>query len=278
MKRITKILGITVMVMVIAIGFVGCPEEEKPNDFNIVGTYSFILNNNKCTWVFNSSDKTYEIDRPNLQKISGTWSVSGKEITLKTDSAVGALNETFTISEDGDNVTLTFKGNAQVSMIFTNISVVGKSLTLMREAVANPFIVVSVSVSPAGTDNTHNLAIREDGTLWAWGDDTFGQLGLSTGAYTPTQVGTATNWESILAANLYTFAIRKDGTLWAWGYNTGGGLGLGDTTDRDTPTQVGTATNWESVWAGNKSILAIRKDGTLWAWGRGSTPTQIFLP
>jgi len=119
----------------------------------------------------------------------------------------------------------------------------------------------------------HTGAIKNDGTLWAWGGNGHGQLGLgdtterSTPTHTPTQVETATNWASVSCGHWHTLAIKTDGTLWAWGDNNVGQLGLGDTTERSTPTQVETATNWASVSCGNDHTLAIKTDGTLWAWG-----------
>ena len=98
----------------------------------------------------------------------------------------------------------------------------------------------------AGDD--HTVAVKTDGTLWAWGSTT-GQLGdgTTTDRSSPVQVGTATNWASVAAGNDHTVAVKTDGTLWAWGDNDSGQLGDGTTTNRSSPVQVGTATNWASV-------------------------------
>ncbi|MCL2680267.1 MAG: hypothetical protein FWF11_02160, partial [Coriobacteriia bacterium] len=117
----------------------------------------------------------------------------------------------------------------------------------------------------------HSLALRSDGTLWAWGSNANGMTGLDTATgnqLTPAQVGTATNWKSISAGNIHSLAIATDGTLWAWGWNLDGRTGLGtDAGIQTTPAQVGTATNWTAVSAGTSHSLALRSDGTLWSWG-----------
>lgn len=116
---------------------------------------------------------------------------------------------------------------------------------------------------------THSVGIKTDGTLWAWGDNGYGQLGDGTtiSKNTPTQIGSANNWESISASGGFTVAIKTNGTLWAWGNNTFGQLGDGTTTNRTTPTQIGTATNWNSVATGEGFALAVKDNGTLWSWG-----------
>lgn len=130
---------------------------------------------------------------------------------------------------------------------------------------------VKVSSGP-----THTLAIQSNGTLWAWGSNTFGQLGLNsaTNAYlTPIQVGTASNWAQISARVNASIAIQSDGTLWTWGMNTYGQLGLGDTTDRNSPTQISSTIKWSNIIDGAPSgyfMAAIQSNGTLWAWGLNS--------
>jgi alpha-tubulin suppressor-like RCC1 family protein len=111
--------------------------------------------------------------------------------------------------------------------------------------------------------------VRQDGTLWAWGQNDHGQLGLgtTTNQSAPTPVGTITTWASVSAGYGHTLALRQDGTLWAWGLNGYGQLGLGTRTDQRTPAQVGTATTWRSLAVGSTHSLALDQAGSLWAWG-----------
>ena len=117
--------------------------------------------------------------------------------------------------------------------------------------------------------STHTIAIKTDGTLWAWGYNGYVLLGDGTynGTNSPVQIGTASNWASISTGWSHTIALKTDGTLWAWGYNGDGELGDGTTTDKNSPVQIGTATNWASVGAGSFHSIAIKTDGSLWAWG-----------
>lgn len=123
-----------------------------------------------------------------------------------------------------------------------------------------------VKVSSKGNST---IAIKNNGTLWAWGLNNSGQLGDGTNINRsiPVQIGTSNNWKHISAGYTSCYAIKNDGTLWAWGYNGAGHLGDGTLINRNVPTQIGTSNDWKIVEAGNYSILALKNNGTLWAWG-----------
>lgn len=114
------------------------------------------------------------------------------------------------------------------------------------------------------------FAIKADGTLWSWGSNTYGQLGLNDTAYrsSPTQVGSLTNWSYMSGyPGQYGVAVKTDGTLWSWGYNPDGRLGTNDLVYRSSPVQVGALTNWSKVSGGSSFVTSIKTDGTLWSWG-----------
>ena len=119
---------------------------------------------------------------------------------------------------------------------------------------------------------SHTLALKTDGTLWAWGGNGVGQLGdgSTLRKLSPVQIGTDTDWVLISAASNYSHAIKSDGTLWGWGANGNGALGLGDTFDRSSPSKVGSETDWSYITAAAHS-LALKTDCTLWAWGDNIT-------
>lgn len=117
----------------------------------------------------------------------------------------------------------------------------------------------------------HSAALRDDGTVWTWGDNAQGQLGVGSGpdSVTPVQVPLS-GVTAIAAGGYHTLALRSDGTVWAWGHQAGG-LGDGTTTSpRTTPVQVSGLTNVVGIAAGRAHSLAVRGDGTVWAWGTNS--------
>lgn len=107
-------------------------------------------------------------------------------------------------------------------------------------------------------------AVKTTGTLWMWGYNIYGQLGLGNTASrsSPTQVGSLTTWAYVKCGQEHSLAVKTDGTLWAWGRNIFGELGQGDTTNRSSPVQIGSATNWlkaiDALDAGYRASIAIR--------------------
>jgi len=123
--------------------------------------------------------------------------------------------------------------------------------------------------------NLHTIALKTDGTLWAWGRNTVGQLGINITYYSyssPKQVGALTTWASVNMKEADTSAaVRTNGTLWTWGLNSFGQLGIGNTTDYSSPKQVGALTNWSTkTIMSYYNCFAIKTDGTLWTWGWGN--------
>lgn len=127
---------------------------------------------------------------------------------------------------------------------------------------------------------SHSLAIATNGTLWAWGSNSNGQLGNNaSGSGSPTvgnvtaprQVTQDADWNLVAAGGLHTLAVRKDGTLWAWGANSDGQLGDGSGSDDVlSPKQIGLERTWTSISAGDGHSAALKADNSLWTWGRNA--------
>jgi alpha-tubulin suppressor-like RCC1 family protein len=157
-------------------------------------------------------------------------------------------------------------------------SVVTVSVTLETRGGLSTSKVFTLSTNPCpvpalSTSGSHSLALRADGTVWAWGNNEEGELGdgTTTERSQPVQVSGVDSVTAISAGSAYSLALRADGTVWAWGSNTDGQLGDGSITQRLTPVQVSGLTGVTAIFTGSKLLnaysLALRGDGTVWAWG-----------
>jgi alpha-tubulin suppressor-like RCC1 family protein len=138
-----------------------------------------------------------------------------------------------------------------------------------------------VSISAGGTV----LGIKTNGTLWSWGQNSYGQLGHNTGPESPdyiqshrsvpTQIGALTNWLKVSAGST-CMLIKSNGTLWHTGDSNGGGISVGPPLgpyyfNKSSPVQVGSDTNWSDAKVGgqNGNVRALKTNGELWVWGSG---------
>lgn len=129
----------------------------------------------------------------------------------------------------------------------------------------------TISVSAGGW---HVLALDDDGTVWAWGDNSYGKLGIgilgdptaTSGMGDPQKVP-IDNVVAISAGGYDSYALKKDGTVWAWGYGGDGRLGDGSSQSSPVPVQVKGITDVISIAAGPFNCYALKRDGTVWAWG-----------
>ena len=116
------------------------------------------------------------------------------------------------------------------------------------------------------------LNIKNDGSLWGWGQNNKGQLGIGialSNRSSPMQIGGGFDWASIGDLHHYAVstAIKTDGTLWVWG-DGDSKQQYGKMIDRSSPVQVPGTTWTPNISTTNSNILAVKSDGTLWGWGR----------
>ena len=144
------------------------------------------------------------------------------------------------------------------------------------------------SPTQVGTDTTWSTSAvisrfspivpKTDGTMWSWGNNNHGQLGLNQTSNlklsSPAQIP-GTTWSSVAGLGNRVLALKTNGTLWSWGYNHEGVLGQGQEpavrNSLSSPTQIGARTDWgyvDTSQGNGKSIKAITTDGKLWVWGK----------
>ena len=113
------------------------------------------------------------------------------------------------------------------------------------------------------------VALKADGTLWAWGGEY-----LSSGGFdTPVQIGNDSDWSSVSAGNIHVAALKIDGSLWTWGWLYYGVIGngvIGINEFEPEPARIAPESDWIFVHAGTRQTFAVRSDGALWAWGENS--------
>ena len=121
----------------------------------------------------------------------------------------------------------------------------------------------------ADTRQNHSVALRKDGTVMAWGNNSCGQIGDGTGdaaRLAPVKVSSLSGVGAVAAGLHHSIALKKDGTVWAWGDNEFGELGDGTITGRNIPVQA-RLSGVGSIAARGDFTLALKNDGSVWAWG-----------
>jgi hypothetical protein len=153
------------------------------------------------------------------------------------------------------------------------------------------------SVVAAAAGSSHSVVLKSDGTVWAYGANSAGQLGdnSTTNRYTAVQVVGLTGISAIAASREASYALQTDGAgsgvVWAWGGNTYGALGDGSTLPRLTPTRVIGITNAVAIAAASSGdfAMALLATGQVVIWGRNDqsqlgngtvvdSPTPVTVP
>ncbi|NUP06212.1 MAG: chromosome condensation regulator RCC1 [Polyangiaceae bacterium] len=139
-----------------------------------------------------------------------------------------------------------------------------------------PVVVPGLSsITAIELRQNQSLALAQDGTLYGWGNNADGRLGLgapgtpdTSNRDTPTPIAAFAGVLQVASGYDHTLVLREDGTVWSFGDNSMGQLGDGTTDDRSYPAAVMGLSDIIQVVGGSKHSLALGRDGTVWAWGR----------
>ena len=232
------------------------------------------------------------IQIPGLSGIVKIATKSGHNIAIENDSTAWIWGDNQLNQINGTSTDKLFP--VSVGFNFIDI-VVGASYTAelkqdsMVYITANGLTLLGLTgISSIGAGYKHLFALKNDNTVWAWGDNQFGQLGDGTiidQPITPIQITSLSNIISITGGQRHSIALKSDGTVWTWGWNGMGQLGDNTLIDQLTPIQVPGLNNVIEIAAGAHHCMARRSDSTIWVWGNNisgqlgnDTVTNTMIP
>jgi alpha-tubulin suppressor-like RCC1 family protein len=211
------------------------------------------------------SDKTYGISG---RITSAGSALAGVTVTLAGDAAMVATTDA--------------NGNYSFN------DVPGGTFTITPTRAGSPFRPLFRTAWLSGIDGTgfdfvvhalgrlatanHTIYVKDDGSVWAWGNNSDGQIGDGsvTSKNIPVQISGLSSITAVAAGFGHTLALKNDGTVWSWGNNSNGQLGDGSMASRNTPAQVSGLSSITAVAAGSGHTVALKNDGTVWTWGNNS--------
>jgi hypothetical protein len=213
----------------------------------------------------NTNDVTWDLDGSPLTVIGSIleWLAPGNPGTylLRAKSKENP-NKTFQVKVKVVSEKLRIK---QVVDVYENIFVVKSDDSLWSSDLTGNATKVLENVLEVSAGYRFNLAIRKDGSLWSWGENSDGQLGNGTVKNSSIPQEILNNVIFASAGYNHSFAIKSDGTLWAWGNNLYGQLGNGSAENSNVPKLI--TYNAVDVSAGVGHSVLLKSDASVWAWG-----------
>lgn len=186
--------------------------------------------------------------------------ITGLSGTATVVGLVGGVGHSLAVKDDGTVWAWGNNGFGQLG----NGTTINTTVPLQVQGLSGTAKVIEVA-----TGDDQCLALKDDGTVWAWGRNEYGALGNGTtsGSSVPVQVTGLSGVIAVACGALHSLALKSDGTVWTWGYNDFGQLGNGTTNNSSVPVQVIGLSGVAEVAAGYDHSLAVKTDGTAWAWG-----------
>jgi alpha-tubulin suppressor-like RCC1 family protein len=179
-----------------------------------------------------------------------------------------------------------FSSSGIYSWGFNTVGQLGDNTTTSRSSPASLFGMGMVSWENAAAGPGWGAAVRSDGTLWTWGINDTGQLGIgsTTNRSSPgTIAGGGVTWDQVACASSFGIGVKNDGSLWTWGNNGTGQLGINSTVARSSPSTIifaglpgsGANNDWKYVAAGGFGTggyaASIKANGALYLWGNNTS-------
>jgi len=260
------------------------------------------MNIHRITWtgiflaVLLTSQVRAQVSDPTLT-VSGT-STSQQTLSVTVNESTTGVTVNYTT--DGTIPTQASSSLTVPATLLIPINATLKVQAFQSATVTSNLVTIQLAhnaMVSAGT--AHALFLKNNGTVYATGDNSAGELGngTTTSSTQPVEVLTnsttpLTGIVAITADNNESMAVDNQGRVWAWGLNTNGELGTGNATATPYATQVSGLSNMLAIASGQNHTVALKADGSVWAWGANGSgqigngtvsawvtqPTQVIAP
>lgn len=220
------------------------------------GNHSLAVNQDGTVWAWGDSSYGQMGDGYRRQSNIPIQSVNLESIT----KVVGGGNHSLALKSDG---TVWVWGDNSYGQLGTPTQ-----MHVQFSPIQNSFLSSVVDIA---SGEYHSLALKDDGTVWSWGNNFYGQLGDGTyeTRLSPVKIQGLNNIVSIQAgsSSMHSLALDINGNVWAWGDNTYGQLGNSNVSDSNIPVKVLGLSNVKQLAAGASHNIALSTDGSVWSWG-----------
>lgn len=228
--------------------------------------YILVLKEDGTVWAWGNNDWG--------QLGDGTSEYRETAVQVKNLSGVKAIKagggQSLALKEDG---TVWAWGRGFCGQLGTGVVMPKNSLGIQNDTlnVLEPVQVNISHVKAIDAGAFFSAAIKDDGTVWTWGQNGEGELGDGSLDDRPVPIqALISDVTAISCGHSYTLALKNDGTVWGWGSNSNYQLGNRSNSLQSSPVKVDELSDAVAIAAGSMSSYAVRKDGTVWAWGESN--------
>jgi alpha-tubulin suppressor-like RCC1 family protein len=225
--------------------------------------YNTIAASDKLTMAVKPDGTVWQMGRDNMGYVR-TTPVQVAGVTGVVSIASGYLHS---VALKSDGTVWVWGQNS--SGQFGNGAASGSSATAVQVNTLTNIVAISA------TNSNHTLALKSDGSVWAWGNNSWGQVGDGSSANNrtmPYQIPGLSGVVAIATDADHSLAVKSDGTVWTWGANNNYQLCDGTNIQRNSPVQIPNFTGVVAI----QRYLALKGDGTLWTWDYSNrVPIQV---